>query len=143
MICRLLYVVDYILYSVSSLVSLRVLGKTEHDTCSMVNHEAPIATGQQSASQAFSSRAEQQHSTQQRGPPQTQKALACKMAMSLLKRSGSSALSTDSPPFNPRTMMGNSPFRSSSSAFSSDSTLPEHALAHSNATPKNSFEYNG
>ena len=63
----------------------------------------------------------------------------------VVNRSGSS-LSTDSPPFNPRIMVGggNSPgppvFRSSPFSSVSDK---EHALAHSNAIPKDAFEYNG
>jgi hypothetical protein len=67
------------------------------------------------------------------------------MAAAVLKKSGSS-LTTDSPPFNPRMMVGggNSPgapvFRSN--PFASDSDK-EHALAHSNAIPKHTFEHEG
>lgn len=68
------------------------------------------------------------------------------MAAAVLKKSGSSSLSTDSPPFNPRIMVGasSSPgppvFRSNPFATDTDK---EHALAHSNAIPKHTFEYNG
>lgn len=67
------------------------------------------------------------------------------MAAAILKKSGS-ALTTESPPFNPRLMMGggNSPgppvFRSNPFASESDK---EHALSHSNVIPKHTFEYNG
>lgn len=66
------------------------------------------------------------------------------MAAAVLKKSGSS-LTTDSPPFNPRIMVGGGNISPGPPApvFRANPFANESDNEHSNAIPKHTFEYNG